>query len=102
MVTAAAIATANVPDARRTLPEWEGWRAKSVLLNGAWEFSPGDGGDRAYVLYFTHSGRRSDSAKDDLYEQRRSSIQVAELEYKDGRLSCDRDKPTSIQLRPSH
>jgi lysophospholipase L1-like esterase len=59
-------------------------------------------GDRAYVFYFTHPGRRSDTAKDDLYEQRRSSIQVTELEYKDGRLFCERDRPTFIQLRPSH
>jgi lysophospholipase L1-like esterase len=59
-------------------------------------------GDRAYVFYFTHPGRRSDIPKDDLYQQRRSSIQVAELEYKDGLLSCERDKPTFIELRPSH
>ena len=59
-------------------------------------------GGRAYVFYFTHPGRRSDAPKDDLYEQRRSSIQVAELEYKDGWLRCERDKPTFIELRPSH
>ncbi len=59
-------------------------------------------GDHAYVFYFTHPGRRSDAPKDDIYEQRRSSIQVAELEYKDGWLCCERDKPTLIQLRPSH
>ncbi len=57
-------------------------------------------GDRAYVFYFTHPGRRSDAPKGDLYENRRSSIQVAELEYKDGWLSCERDKPTFIRLRP--
>ena len=59
-------------------------------------------GDRAYVFYFTHPCRRSDAPKDDLCEQRRSSIQVAELEYKDGWLRCERDKPTFIQLHPSY
>ena len=35
-------------------------------------------------------------ANKDTYEQRRSSIQVVELELKDGWLTCDRDKPTRI------
>jgi hypothetical protein len=34
------------------------------------------------------------------YEQRRSSIQAVELEYKDGWLACDRDQPTRIGLLP--
>ena len=58
-------------------------------------------GDRAFLFYFTHPGRQENTPKDDLYEQRRSSIQVVELEYKDGRLTCDRDKPTYIRLLPS-
>ena len=37
---------------------------------------------------------------EDTYEQRRSSIQVVELEFKDGWLTCDRDKPTHILLQP--
>ncbi len=57
-------------------------------------------GERAYVIYFTHpdgqdfplkNGRMRMSAK-------RSSIQAAELEVVDGRLSCDRDKPFRIRL----
>ncbi len=56
--------------------------------------------NRAFLFYFTHPGRRNNTPKNDLYEQRRSSIQVVELEYKDGQLTCDRDKPTYIQLQP--
>jgi sucrose-6-phosphate hydrolase SacC (GH32 family) len=56
-------------------------------------------GDRAYLFYFTHPGRRPDAPKTDT-EQRRSSIQVVELKYKDGRLTCDRNQPTHIRLTP--
>lgn len=56
-------------------------------------------GDRAFVFYFTHPGRRGEEARKDGYEQRRSSVQVAELFEKDGRLSCDRDRPVRICLR---
>ena len=55
--------------------------------------------DRAFLFYFTHPGRLKSTPKSNLYEQRRSSIQVVELEYKDGQLSCDRDKPTFIFLQ---
>jgi len=57
-------------------------------------------GERAFLFYFTHPGRRGENANRDGYEQRRSSIQVVELEYKDGWLTCDRDKPTHILLSP--
>jgi len=57
-------------------------------------------GDRAYLFYFTHPGRRGGDAKKDGYEQRRSSIQVVELEGAAGWLKCDRDKPTHIRLLP--
>ncbi len=68
-------------------------------------------GDRAFLFYFTHPGRQtgrspalpnptSSGSQDALYEQRRSSIQVVELEYKDGQLTCNRDKPTQILLHP--
>jgi lysophospholipase L1-like esterase len=55
--------------------------------------------DRAFLFYFTHPGRLKSTPRSDLHEQRRSSIQVVELEYKDGQLSCDRDKPTYILLQ---
>ncbi len=57
-------------------------------------------GDRAFLFYFTHPGRRGENANKDGYEQRRSSIQVVELQLKDGWLTCDRDKPTYIRLLP--
>ena len=43
-------------------------------------------GGRAFVFYFTHPGRRP-GAEQDGYEQRRSSIQVAELTYTNGWLT---------------
>jgi lysophospholipase L1-like esterase len=58
-------------------------------------------GNRAYLFYFTHPGRQSPNEKKGAYEQRRSSIQVVELEYKDGWLTCHRDKPTYINLKTS-
>ena len=57
-------------------------------------------GDRAFVFYFTHPGRRGAGERRDAYDQRRSSIQVVELEYKDGMLTCDRDKPCHVKLMP--
>jgi polygalacturonase len=57
-------------------------------------------GDRAYLFYFTHPGRRGPEANRDTTEQRRSSIQVVELDCEDGQLACDRDKPTTILLSP--
>ncbi|MCC8088207.1 MAG: family 43 glycosylhydrolase [Rikenellaceae bacterium] len=52
-------------------------------------------GDRAYIFYFTHPGH---AGNEQGYGSRRSSIQVAELEYIDGILTCDRDKPVYINL----
>jgi hypothetical protein len=57
-------------------------------------------GNRAYLFYFTHPGRQKPNEKEDTFEQRRSSIQVVELKYKDGWLTCNRDKPTYINLKP--
>ena len=55
-------------------------------------------GHKAYLFYFTHPGRIGNSRAD----TRRSTIQVVELEYKDGRISCDRDKTMRIKLtKPS-
>ncbi|MBN1517873.1 family 43 glycosylhydrolase [Candidatus Sumerlaeota bacterium] len=58
-------------------------------------------GDRAYLFYFTHPGRHQQMpGQSDAHAQRRSSIQVAELEIHHGLLSCDRDRPVQIQLLP--
>lgn len=56
-------------------------------------------GDRAFLFYFTHPGRRAGGPKE-TYEQQRSSILVTELFYQDGKLTCDRDKVTDIALLP--
>jgi hypothetical protein len=57
-------------------------------------------GDRAYLFYFTHPGRRGPDARKDTTEQRRSSIQVVELKESDGWLECERDEPVRIRLKP--
>ena len=56
-------------------------------------------GDRAFVFYFTHPGRRPEIPESEIYEKRRSSIQVAELFLKDGKIWCDRDQPVEINLK---
>lgn len=53
---------------------------------------------RAFVIYFTHPGRLPGTTES--YETRRSSIQIAELEYINGEIVCDRDKPVYIDLKP--
>ncbi|MBN1998315.1 family 43 glycosylhydrolase [candidate division KSB1 bacterium] len=52
---------------------------------------------RAYLFYFTHPGR---TGPDESNDTRRSSIQVVELEYNDGRIVCDRNKPVFLDLKP--
>ena len=54
----------------------------------------------AYIFYFTHPGRsKANPAPAASVEARRSVIQLADLEYKDGLISCDRDKPVFIHLK---
>ena len=55
-------------------------------------------GDRAFLFYFVHPGVAADSSAPD---RKRSSIQVVELNYADGWLTCDRDTPTYIALAPT-
>lgn len=54
---------------------------------------------RAFIYYFTHPGRVSANKGIDNNETRRSSLQLAELEYKNGEIICDRDKPLKIALK---
>jgi sucrose-6-phosphate hydrolase SacC (GH32 family) len=54
---------------------------------------------RAYIFYFTHPGRTTPPAAS-RYERQRSSIQVAELQYANGQITCDRNTPTFIALKP--
>ncbi len=58
-------------------------------------------GTRAFCFYFTHPGRGGAVAAPDKDspDWRRSSIQVVELFESEGRLTCDRDRPTRIALR---
>ena len=61
-------------------------------------------GDKAYVIYFTHPGRKDhietqyDADGNIPYHLRRSSIQVAKLEIEDGVLTCNRDKDFDFYL----
>ena len=48
-------------------------------------------GGEAYIFYFTHPGRVTASSPDAVYEQRRSSIQVARLIVENDTLVCDRN-----------
>jgi hypothetical protein len=56
-------------------------------------------GDKAYIFYFTQPGRTPDNKGKDNYDTRRSSIQVAELEYSNGEITCNRDQPVQINLK---
>lgn len=58
-------------------------------------------GDHGYVFYFTHPGRAPGApVRDDLFDHRRSSIQVARLDVVDGELVCDRDNPADGPFLP--
>ncbi len=54
---------------------------------------------RAYVFYFTHPGRTLlNPAKANSFAAKRSVIQVGELKYENGEITCNRDEPTVIKL----
>ncbi len=56
--------------------------------------------DKAYIFYFTHFGQAEGNMDaGDFSRTRRSCIQVAELEYEDGQIICNRDKPVMINMR---
>ena len=54
-------------------------------------------GDRAFIYYFVHQGNEPEAASDPRWHQR-TVIQVAELVYKDGKLSVDRDAELAFKL----
>lgn len=55
--------------------------------------------DRAYMYYFTHPGRIGNDKKKDTFEQRRTSIQVVELELNEaGWITANRNKPTFVKM----
>jgi hypothetical protein len=55
-------------------------------------------GDKAYVFYFTHPGKTPENKGKDGYEQRRSTIQIAELKLENGVITCDRNAPVYLNL----
>jgi hypothetical protein len=60
-------------------------------------------GERAYIFYFTHPERAMTDDRHDpqSYTFKRTSIQVAELELREGVLACDRNKPFDFKLETS-
>jgi hypothetical protein len=58
-------------------------------------------GDRTFIFYFTHPGQATGNrGSGDFSRSRRSAIQVAEMEYENGQVVCNRDKPLYINLKP--
>ena len=56
--------------------------------------------ERAFVYYFTHPGRQKDKpAVRNSFDDKRSVIQLAELHYNNGEITCDRDEPVSIHFK---
>lgn len=53
-------------------------------------------GDRAFIFYFTHAGRKYDARgieiEEPTWDYHRTAIQIAELEIVDGKIICNRDK----------
>ena len=47
---------------------------------------------RAFIYYFTHPGKTPENKGIDDYSTRRSSIQMAELKYENGEITCNRDE----------
>jgi hypothetical protein len=58
-------------------------------------------GDEAYIFYFTHPGRAEWKPKgsEQPYDRRRSSIQVARLDVRQGKLVCNRNEAFDLALR---
>lgn len=52
---------------------------------------------RAYLYYFLHPGNTPKQSS--IYQMQRSCLQVTELEYKDGKVTCNRDNPTYVDLK---
>ncbi|MXN91495.1 family 43 glycosylhydrolase [Flavobacterium sp. Sd200] len=90
------------------LLDWKRQEERLVELPGKGKDDQSIGGhadvivsnNRAYLFYFTHPGRNKTAPGTTEFEKRRSVIQVTELYYKDGKLSCDRDEACFIDLIP--
>lgn len=57
-------------------------------------------GDRAYIIYFTHPYTEDAPPRQGIspLSNRHTALQAAELEVRDGRLVCDRDKKFRLRL----
>jgi len=54
---------------------------------------------RAFIYYFTHPGRNKiNPAAKGSFNDKRSVIQVAELKYEMGEVSCNRDEQLIFKL----
>ncbi len=92
----------------------ERWERRQTILAGK-GIRPDDGnradhadvlvqGKRAYIFYFTHPFPLSKQYRFDEvipYDERRTSLQVAELQVVGGELICDRDAPFEMELQPA-
>lgn len=57
-------------------------------------------GNKAYVFYFTHPGRVKDNPSPrHSFNDKRSVIQVAELQYVNDEIICNRDQPVKLKLK---
>lgn len=56
-------------------------------------------GERAYIFYFVHQGGPDAEGHPKEWQQR-TVLQVAELGYRDGQITCDRNQPVRIALAP--
>lgn len=54
--------------------------------------------DKAYIFYFTHPDRQKELIENNIGNEKRTAIQVAELEVTDGKLVCDRNKEIEVKL----
>lgn len=55
---------------------------------------------KAYIYYFTHPGRsKANPAARGSFDDKRSVIQLAELKYVKGEVTCDRDEAVTIKLK---
>ncbi len=55
---------------------------------------------KAYIYYFTHPGRKKDKpSPKNSFDDKRSVIQMAELDYNDGLITCDRNLSVTHSLK---
>ncbi|EHQ30312.1 glycoside hydrolase family protein [Mucilaginibacter paludis] len=90
------------------LLDWKRQEERLVELPGTGKDDQAIGGHadvivnqgKAYLFYFTHPGRaKANPAPPNTLQARRSVIQMAELKYVDGKITCDRNEPVYINLK---